>query len=47
MDVPDTELARRRESFRPRKKDVKSSWLRRYAHLVTNAASGAVLKTEL
>ncbi|HYD41561.1 MAG TPA: dihydroxy-acid dehydratase [Anaeromyxobacter sp.] len=47
VDVPDTELARRRETFRPRKKDVKSSWLRRYAHLVTNASSGAVLKTEL
>ena len=46
-DVPDAELARRRESFRPRKKDVRSSWLRRYAHLVTNAAKGAVMRTDL
>ena len=47
VDVPDAELARRRESFRPRKKDVRSSWLRRYAHLVTNAAKGAVMRTDL
>jgi dihydroxy-acid dehydratase len=47
VDVPDAELARRRESFRPRAKDVRSSWLRRYAHLVTNAARGAVMRTDL
>jgi dihydroxy-acid dehydratase len=47
VEVPDTELARRRESFRPKKKDVRSSWLRRYAHLVTNAARGAVMRTDL
>jgi dihydroxy-acid dehydratase len=47
LDVPDTELARRREAFRPKKKEVGSSWLRRYAHLVTNAARGAVLRTDL
>ncbi|HET7823965.1 MAG TPA: dihydroxy-acid dehydratase [Anaeromyxobacter sp.] len=47
LDVPDVELARRRESFRPRTKEVRSSWLRRYAHLVTNAAKGAVLRTDL
>ena len=47
IDVPDAELARRRESFRPRRKDVRSSWLRRYAHLVTNAAKGAVLRSDL
>jgi dihydroxy-acid dehydratase len=47
VDVPDAELARRRESFRPRKKEVRSSWLRRYAHLVTNAAKGAVMRTDL
>jgi dihydroxy-acid dehydratase len=47
LDVPDTELARRREGFRPRKKEVRSSWLRRYAHLVTNAAKGAVLRSDL
>jgi dihydroxy-acid dehydratase len=47
IDLPDAELARRRESFRPRRKDVRSSWLRRYAHLVTNAAKGAVLRSDL
>ena len=47
VDVPDAELARRRESFRPKKKDVRSSWLRRYAHLVTNSAKGAVMRTDL
>jgi dihydroxy-acid dehydratase len=47
VDVPDAELARRRESFRPRRKEVRSSWLRRYAHLVSNAAKGAVMRTDL
>jgi len=47
LDVPDAELARRRESFRPKKKEIRSSWLRRYAHLVTNSAKGAVMRTDL
>jgi dihydroxy-acid dehydratase len=47
VDVPDAELARRRETFRPVRKDVPSSWLRRYAHLVTNAAKGAVMRSDL
>ncbi len=47
VDVPDAELARRREGFRPLKKEVRSSWLRRYAHLVTNAAKGAVMRSDL
>jgi dihydroxy-acid dehydratase len=47
VDVPDAELARRRETFRPRKKEIRSSWLRRYAHLVTNSAKGAVMRTDL
>jgi dihydroxy-acid dehydratase len=47
LDVPDAELARRRETFRPRRKEVRSSWLRRYAHLVTNAAKGAVMRSDL
>jgi len=47
VDVPDAELARRREAFRPRKKEVRSSWLRRYAHLVTNAARGAVMRSDV
>jgi dihydroxy-acid dehydratase len=47
VDVPDAELARRRESFRPRKREIRSSWLRRYAHLVSNSAKGAVMRTDL
>jgi dihydroxy-acid dehydratase len=47
LDVPDAELARRRDAFRPKKKEVRSSWLRRYAHLVTNASRGAVMRTDL
>jgi len=46
LEVPAAELARRRESFRPKNKEVRSSWLRRYAHLVTNAAKGAVLRSD-
>ncbi len=46
-DVSDAELARRRESFRPKRKEVRSSWLRRYAHLVSNSAKGAVMRTDL
>jgi dihydroxy-acid dehydratase len=47
LDVPDAELARRRAAFAPVRKQVPSSWLRRYAALVTNAACGAVLRTDL
>jgi dihydroxy-acid dehydratase len=47
VDVPDAELARRRESFRAPRKEIGSSWLRRYAHLVTNSARGAVMRTDL
>ena len=37
----------RRESFKEHKKHISSKWLKRYGLLVTNASSGAVLKTEL
>jgi dihydroxy-acid dehydratase len=47
LDVPEAELALRRETFRPKQKEVRSSWLRRYAHLVTNSAKGAVMRTDL
>ena len=47
LDVPDAELARRREGFRPPRKELRSSWLKRYALLVSNASAGAVMKTEL
>jgi dihydroxy-acid dehydratase len=40
------ELDRRRATHRPRKKTVKSKWLRRYAAMVENASKGAVLRSE-
>ncbi|HSN92493.1 MAG TPA: dihydroxy-acid dehydratase [Anaeromyxobacteraceae bacterium] len=47
LDVPEAELGRRRAEWRPRRKEVRSPWLRRYALLVSNASNGAVMKTEL
>ncbi|BDG09987.1 dihydroxy-acid dehydratase [Anaeromyxobacter paludicola] len=46
LGVDEAELARRRAAFQPRKREVRSKWLRRYAAQVTNAASGAVLEAE-
>ena len=40
------EFDRRRATHRPRKKEVKSKWLRRYAAMVENASKGAVLRSE-
>jgi dihydroxy-acid dehydratase len=47
LQVDEAELGRRRAAHVPRRKAVASSWLRRYAALVTNAASGAVLRSDL
>ncbi|MBY0541023.1 MAG: dihydroxy-acid dehydratase [Campylobacterales bacterium] len=41
------EIAKRRDDFVPLKKPLNSSWLGQYRALVTNASSGAVLKTDL
>lgn len=46
VDLSETEIAKRRASFKPIVKDVTGSWLKQYRLLVTNASSGAVLKTE-
>jgi dihydroxy-acid dehydratase len=40
--VPESELAERRKTFRPVKRDL-TGWLARYQKQVTNASSGAVL----
>lgn len=40
-------LESRRTKWKPFKKEITSKWLKRYALLVSNAANGAVLKTEL
>ncbi len=45
--VDDEELQRRRERFIPVEKDTTSKALKRYAALVSSAAKGAVLRTEL
>jgi dihydroxy-acid dehydratase len=47
LDVDEAELSRRRAAFAPVRKQVASRWLRRYAALVTNASSGAVLRDDL
>ena len=47
VDLSDDEIARRKADFKPVKKPIKSSWLGQYRALVTNASSGAVLKTDL
>jgi dihydroxy-acid dehydratase len=44
LDVDAVEQWRRRRSWRPLRRPVDSRWLRRYRSLVTNAASGAVLR---
>ncbi|WP_301010935.1 dihydroxy-acid dehydratase [Helicobacter rodentium] len=40
-------LESRRAKWKPIKKEIKSKWLKRYSLLVSNAANGATLKTEL
>jgi dihydroxy-acid dehydratase len=47
LGVDDAELARRRAAWTPKRKAIKSKWLRRYALMVSNASNGAVLKAEL
>jgi dihydroxy-acid dehydratase len=44
--LSDEEIEKRRAEFKPYIKDIKGSWLKQYRQLVTNASSGAVLKTE-
>ncbi len=45
--LSDEELEQRRQNFKPKKKELEGSWLKQYRILVTNASSGAVLKTDL
>jgi len=46
LQVPEAELAARRAAWKPRLREVASPWLRRYRHLVTNASTGAVLRSD-
>ncbi|RAX55156.1 dihydroxy-acid dehydratase [Helicobacter sp. 16-1353] len=45
--VDSATLESRAKKWQPIKKDIKSKWLKRYSLLVSNAANGAVLKTEI
>ncbi|MCK4737210.1 MAG: dihydroxy-acid dehydratase, partial [Sulfurimonas sp.] len=47
LNVSEEILAKRKAAWKPHKNEVKSKWLKRYQLLVSNASSGAVLKTEL
>ncbi|MBJ2124523.1 dihydroxy-acid dehydratase [Flavobacterium sp. IB48] len=47
VNLSDEEIAARRATFKPLKKPLNSKWLSQYRALVTNASTGAVLKTDL
>ncbi|MEA3554464.1 MAG: dihydroxy-acid dehydratase [Campylobacterota bacterium] len=47
VDLTFEEIAQRRDDFTPIKKEIKSSWLKQYRALVTNASNGAMLRTDL
>lgn len=44
--IDEAELAKRKAVFKPKVKTIHGSWLKQYRQLVTNASSGAVLRTE-
>jgi dihydroxy-acid dehydratase len=47
VDLSDEEIEKRKANFKPIKKELKSSWLKQYRALVTNASSGAILRTDM
>jgi len=47
LNVDEKIIKKRKENFVFPKKEIHSSWLKRYSLLVSNASNGAVLKTEL
>jgi len=47
VDLSDEEIEKRKANFVPIKKDIKSSWLKQYRALVTNASNGAMLRTDM
>lgn len=44
--IPEEEFERRMKDFKPKKKQIQSSWLRRYSKFVTSANKGAILSDE-
>jgi len=47
VNLTDEEIAKRKAEFKPLKKEISSSWLKQYRALVTNASSGAILRTDM
>ncbi|SDW80848.1 dihydroxy-acid dehydratase [Lutibacter oricola] len=47
VNLSEEEIEKRKAEFVPLKKELTSSWLKQYRALVTNASSGAILKTDL
>ena len=47
VDISEDEINLRKEQFKPKKKELKSSWLKQYRALVTNASNGAILRTDM
>ncbi|MBO4632984.1 MAG: dihydroxy-acid dehydratase, partial [Lentisphaeria bacterium] len=46
LKVSKAEIAKRRKNWKPLKKEIKSSWLRKYSKLATSADIGGVLKAD-
>ncbi len=46
LKVSKAEIAKRRKNWKPLKKEIKSSWLRKYSKLATSADTGGVLKAD-
>ena len=44
--LSEDEIEKRKNSFVPKVKNIKSVWLRQYRQLVANASAGAVLKVD-
>ncbi|MBN2824337.1 MAG: dihydroxy-acid dehydratase [Campylobacterales bacterium] len=47
VNLSDEEIEKRKAAFKPIKKEISSSWLKQYRALVTNASSGAILRTDM
>lgn len=45
-NLDEIEIQARQANFTPKIKKVNGSWLKQYRQLVTNASSGAILKTD-
>ncbi|MBR4663705.1 MAG: dihydroxy-acid dehydratase [Lentisphaeria bacterium] len=46
LKVPKAEIAKRKKNWKPLQKEIKSSWLRKYARMATSADTGGVLKAD-